>query len=47
MTEFFAASYSAEKNESADLSKFFDDETELKILGDLVKKGNFPPQAFP
>ena len=45
MTAFLATIYSAEKNESADSAKFFDDEAELKILGDLAKKRECPTQA--
>ncbi|MGK5055283.1 hypothetical protein [Janthinobacterium sp. RB2P8] len=47
MTAFLAAIYSAEKNEPADSAKFFDDEIELKILGDLVKKRECPAPGFP
>ncbi|PHV24086.1 hypothetical protein CSQ92_14510 [Janthinobacterium sp. BJB446] len=47
MTAFLATIYSAEKNEPADSAKFFDDETELKILGDLVRKRECPTPGFP
>ena len=47
MTAFLATIYSAEKNEPADSAKFFDDEKELKILGNLVKKRECPTPGFP
>jgi hypothetical protein len=47
MTAFLATIYSAEKNELADSAKFFDDETEMKILADLVKKRECPTPGFP